>query len=101
MRTDDLVAALSANIEPVNGRPVGRTVYIALAAATVVALGISIYGRDRGRGIDLSDTAGPPRRGAKNLVNFGRYAVRGDRAACRNQPRTRAQLALEQDGYGR
>src|SRR5258706_9615396 len=60
-----------------------------------------IYGRDRGRVIDLSDTAGPPRRGAKNLVNFGRYAVRGDRAACRNQPRTRAQLALEQDGYGR
>jgi len=44
MRTDDLVTALSANIEPVNGRPVGRTVYIALAAGTVVALGIMLVG---------------------------------------------------------
>src|SRR5260370_7257238 len=44
MRTDDLVAALSANIEPVNGRPVGRTVYIALAAGTVVPLGIMLVG---------------------------------------------------------
>src|SRR5713101_4206988 len=44
MRTDDLVTALSANIEPVNGRPVGRTVYIALAAGSVVALGIMLVG---------------------------------------------------------
>src|SRR5258708_30237963 len=28
-------------------------------------------------------------------------AVRGDRAACRNQSQTRAEFALEQDGYGR
>ncbi len=44
MKTDDLVAALSAHIEPVNGRLVGRTVSIALAAATVVALGIMLVG---------------------------------------------------------
>ena len=44
MKTDELVTALSAHIEPVNGRLVGRTVYIALAAGTVVALGITIIG---------------------------------------------------------
>ncbi len=44
MKTDDLVAALSANIEPVNRRLVSRTVYIALAAGTVVALGIMLAG---------------------------------------------------------
>ena len=44
MKTDDLVAALSANIEPVNRRLVSRTVYIALAAGTVVAIGIMLVG---------------------------------------------------------
>jgi hypothetical protein len=44
MRTDDLVDALSAHIEPVNRRLVSRTVYIALAAGTVVALGIILVG---------------------------------------------------------
>jgi hypothetical protein len=44
MKTDDLVAALSTHIEPVNGRLVTRTVYIALAAGTVVALGIMLVG---------------------------------------------------------
>src|ERR1700737_5305702 len=44
MKTDDLVAALSTHIEPVNGRLVSRTVYIALAAGTVVALGIMLVG---------------------------------------------------------
>lgn len=44
MKTDELVAALSAHIEPVNGRLVSRTVYIALAAGTVVALGIMLVG---------------------------------------------------------
>jgi hypothetical protein len=44
MKTDDLVAALSAHIEPVNRRLVSRTVYIALAAGTVVALGIMLVG---------------------------------------------------------
>jgi hypothetical protein len=42
MKTDELVAALSAHIEPVNRRVVSRTVYIALAAGTVVALGIAL-----------------------------------------------------------
>jgi hypothetical protein len=44
MKTDDLVAALSTHIEPVNRRLVSRTVYIALAAGTVVALGITLVG---------------------------------------------------------
>lgn len=44
MKTDELVAALSAHVEPVNGRLVSRTVYIALAAGTVVALGIMLVG---------------------------------------------------------
>lgn len=44
MKTDDLVAALSTHIEPVNRRLVSRTVYIALAAGTVVALGIMLVG---------------------------------------------------------
>jgi hypothetical protein len=44
MKTDDLVAALSTHIEPVNGRLVSRTVYLALAAGTVVALGIILVG---------------------------------------------------------
>jgi hypothetical protein len=44
MKTDDLVAALSAHIEPVNHRLVSRTVYMALAAGTVGALGIMLVG---------------------------------------------------------
>src|SRR5258705_7622969 len=44
MRTDDLVAALSAHVEPVNRRLVSRTVYVALAAGTVAALGIMLVG---------------------------------------------------------
>jgi hypothetical protein len=44
MKTDDLVAALSTHIEPVNRRLVSRTVYIAFAAGTVVALGIVLVG---------------------------------------------------------
>jgi hypothetical protein len=42
MKTDDLVAALSAHVEPVNRRLVSRRVYIALAAGTVVAFGIML-----------------------------------------------------------
>jgi hypothetical protein len=42
MKTDDLVAALSAHIEPVNRKLVVWTFYIALAAGTVVALGIML-----------------------------------------------------------
>ena len=44
MRTDELVAALSAHIEPVNRKLVSRTVYIALAAGTVAALGTMFAG---------------------------------------------------------
>jgi hypothetical protein len=44
MKTDELVAALSAHIEPVNRKVISRTVYVALAAGTVVALGIMLVG---------------------------------------------------------
>jgi hypothetical protein len=44
MKTDDLVAALSAHVEPVNRGLVSRAVYVALAAGTVVALGIMLVG---------------------------------------------------------
>ena len=44
MKTDDLVAALSTHIEPVNRKAVGRTVYIALAAGTAVALAFMLVG---------------------------------------------------------
>jgi len=44
MKTDDLVAILSANAEPVDRRLVVRTVCIALAAGTVAALGIMLVG---------------------------------------------------------
>ena len=44
MKTEDLVAALSSHIEPVNRRLVSRTVYVALAAGTAVAVGIMLVG---------------------------------------------------------
>jgi hypothetical protein len=44
MKTDDLVAALSTHIEPVNRRLVSRTVYVALAVGTVATLGIMLVG---------------------------------------------------------
>lgn len=44
MKTDDLVALLSANPEPVDRRLVVRTLSAALAAGTIVALGITLVG---------------------------------------------------------
>lgn len=44
MKTEDLVAALSTRIEPVNHRVVGWTMGIALATAVVVTLGLTIVG---------------------------------------------------------
>jgi len=44
MKTDDLVAALSTRIEPVNRRLVNWTMGIALLAAAVVALGLMLAG---------------------------------------------------------
>jgi hypothetical protein len=42
MKTNELGAALSVHIEPLNGRLVSRTVYIAVAAGMVVALGMML-----------------------------------------------------------
>lgn len=44
MKTDDLVAMLSTSVEPVDRRLVVRTVCIAVAAASVFALGIILIG---------------------------------------------------------
>jgi hypothetical protein len=44
MKTDDLVALLSTNPEPVDRRSVVRTLCVALAAGTIVALGIMLVG---------------------------------------------------------
>ena len=42
MKTDDLVAMLSTNVEPVGRGLVGRTISIAVAAGAVIALGIML-----------------------------------------------------------
>ena len=42
MKTDDLVALLSTNPEPVDRRSVARTLYVALAAGLIVSLGIAL-----------------------------------------------------------
>ena len=44
MKTDDLVALLSTNPEPVDRSLVVRTLRVALAAASIVALGIALVG---------------------------------------------------------
>jgi hypothetical protein len=44
MKTDDLVALLSTNPEPVDRRSVARTLYVALAAGLIVSLGLTLVG---------------------------------------------------------
>lgn len=44
MKTDDLVALLSTNLEPIDRGSVVRTLCVAVAAGIVVALGISLVG---------------------------------------------------------
>src|SRR4029077_11098735 len=44
MKTDELVTLLSTNLEPVDRRPIARTLYVALAAGSIVALGLSLVG---------------------------------------------------------
>ena len=44
MKTDELVALLSMNPEPVDRRSVARTLYGALAAGSIVSLGIALAG---------------------------------------------------------
>jgi hypothetical protein len=44
MKTDDLVALLSTNLEPVDRGSVVRTLFVALAAGSIVALGITLVG---------------------------------------------------------
>ncbi|UPK33500.1 DUF1109 domain-containing protein [Bradyrhizobium sp. 186] len=44
MKTNDLVALLSANLEPVDRKAVVRTLYVAIAAGSIVALGIAVIG---------------------------------------------------------
>ena len=44
MKTDDLVAMLSANVEPVERGLVGRAISIAVTAGAVIALGLMLVG---------------------------------------------------------
>lgn len=44
MKTDDLVALLSTNLEPVDRHAVVRTLWVAIAAGLIVALGIAFFG---------------------------------------------------------
>ena len=44
MKTDDLVALLSTNLEPVDRNAVVRTLYVAIAGGAVAALGIAFAG---------------------------------------------------------
>jgi hypothetical protein len=44
MKTDDLVALLSTNPEPVDRSSVVRTLFVALAAGTIVAVGVVLVG---------------------------------------------------------
>jgi hypothetical protein len=44
MKTDDLVALLSTNLEPVDRKALVRTLYVAIAAGSIVALGIAVIG---------------------------------------------------------
>jgi len=44
MKTDELITALSMSVEPVDRRLVNRSVGIALAIGTVVALGLVLTG---------------------------------------------------------
>jgi len=44
MKTDELVTLLSTNLEPVDRRSIARTLYVALAGGSIVALGLSLVG---------------------------------------------------------
>ncbi len=44
MKTDDLVALLSTNLEPVDRNAVVRTLYVAIAAGSIVAFGVAVVG---------------------------------------------------------
>jgi hypothetical protein len=57
MKTDDLVALLSTNLEPVDRKAVVRTLYVAIAAGSIVALGIAVVGL--GFRADLMTTRAP------------------------------------------
>jgi hypothetical protein len=44
MKTDELVTLLSTNLEPVARKSIARTIYVALAAGSIVALGLTFVG---------------------------------------------------------
>ena len=44
MKTDDLVALLSTNLEPVDRKAIARTFYIAIALSVIAALGVAFAG---------------------------------------------------------
>ncbi len=74
MKTDDLVAMLSTNVEPIGRGLVGRTISIAVAAGAVIALGFMLA-----------------------ALGIRANTVCRNRAIRPNQPGCGAKLALEQD----
>ena len=52
MKTDDLIAALSAHVEPVNRRFLVRTIGVGLAVGTTLTLGVILIGL--GMRVDLA-----------------------------------------------
>jgi hypothetical protein len=122
MKTGDLIAALSAHVEPVNRRLVGRTIGAALAVGTVLTFGIILIGLGirtdltTGRAVSflllkiafaigivalasgLPDATGAARRRTQDLLGLGCDAIRRHRAPW---SRIGAQHALAQDGHGR
>ncbi len=125
MKTDDLFALLSTSLEPVDRRSVVRRLCVALAAGSIVSLGLTLVGL--GVRPDLITARAliflvvklffavgivslalvyltrlaRPGGGAKNLGGFGRNTIRGYRGTFRHQPWVRAQLPLGQDDRGR
>ena len=111
MRTDDLIAMLSTNVEPVDRRKLVRTFGAALAIGGAAALGVVVLGLGLrtdlteagafvslvlkliftigvlGLAFDLSDPARPSGRRTQSAAHAARSAVRRDHGARRDQPR--------------
>ncbi len=124
MKTDELVALLSTNPEPVDRGLVVRTLLVALGAGSILALGITIFGLGVRPDMVTSGALGfvatkvsfavgifslalvylaklARWRGAKTSIVSRCGAVSCHRGACSNQPRAGAKLALDQDDHRR
>ena len=121
MKTDDLIAMLSTNVEPVARRQVVRTLGAAVAigaavavVGVILALGIRadlaqasalaslrhearLHPGNPGSRVGLPDQAGTSWRRATNAARIIRAAIRRHHAPCCGQPRLGPELPLERD----